>query len=479
MDKFGIITFTDEWKNHKKFHFVRTISNQFANRENIKDTLHCIQQMRKIAENENKDTIAINLNYDSLRHYLHFKNTLIETFENSNISITIYQNKITEIIEREDIEKILNIYHKSLLGGHIGSEKMFKTISKFFKWPNMQNDIKEYVKKCSICEKTKVIKNIKMPMEISSLGEHLFDHTCIDFVGPVSPQSSEGHKYIFTAICDLTQFLIAIPTFDCTSLTTAECLLSHIFLKYNFPSRLISDNATSFHSQVIKEINHLFKIKKIFSTPYHAQSNKVERSHRTLGAFLKAFTIKNKESWHDLLKYATFAYNNSIHSTTGYTPHELAHGFRIQIPTHLTQQKTTYNYDNLAEMTRNNIARALELAKEHLQSRKIKNKQYYDEKTNEINIEINDLVLVRSQVKKDKFQVTYDGPFRVTDVFDSYVEIMKGNKRSKIHKNLIKKAEADYEKEPPLKFPLVTLDDGQVDIVERINNLSIKNITNI
>lgn len=157
-------------------------------------------------------------------------------------------------------------------------------------------------------------------MQISSLGEILFDHTYIDFVGPIS-NSTSGHKYIFTAVCDLTKFLVAVPTFDCTALTAAECLLEHVLCRYNFPSRIISDNATSFTSQLIKELTHLFAIKKIFSTPYHPQANIVERAHRTLNAYLRAYTNKNKDTWSELIKYATFAYNNSIHSTTAIECH--------------------------------------------------------------------------------------------------------------------------------------------------------------
>lgn len=69
-------------------------------------------------------------------------------------------------------------------------------------------------------------------------------------VGPI-PNSENGNKYIFTAICDLTKFLVAVPTVDCTSLTAAECLLENIICRYNFPSRLISDNSSNFISKVI------------------------------------------------------------------------------------------------------------------------------------------------------------------------------------------------------------------------------------
>lgn len=356
--------------------------------------------------------------------------------------------------EREDIDSVLDLYHKSLLGAHNGGERMYKTIKKFYTWNNIQNDIKNYVKKCPTCEKIKTLTNVKVPMQISSLGEILFDHCYIDFVGPIAP-SMTGSKYCFTATCDLTKYLVAVPTEDCTALTTAKCLLEHIILRYNFPSRLISDNATSFLSKVIKELTHLFAIKKIFTTPYHPQANIVERQHRTLNSYLRAFTEENKNHWDELLKYATFVYNNTVHTTTGYTPHELAHGFKIQIPSNLTREKPTYNYENLATLIRNNIAKSLQLAKEYLMNKKEQNKKRYDLKAKTCDIKINDLVLIKNQNKKHKFDNVFEGPYRVTNVWDSYIEIIKNKKKIKIHKNLIKKTTAEHDREPPIICSLI------------------------
>lgn len=259
-------------------------------------------------------------------------------------------------------------------------------------------------------------------------------------------------------MCDLTKFLIAVPTTDSTALTAANCLLEHIVCRYNIPSRLISDNAQAFIGRIITDLTKMLSIKKINCTIFHAQSNNIERMHRTLNAYLRAFTTKNKDDWDELLKFATFVYNNTIHSTTGYTPHELAHGFKIQIPSQLSKPKLSYNYDSLADFTRNTIAKTLELAKEHLYNKKQKNKHYYDKNASETDIKINDLVLIKSQVKKHKFQDVYEGPYRVVDISDSYLEVMRGNKKQKIHKNLTKRAQADYEVEPPQITPLISLD---------------------
>lgn len=435
VNRFAITNFPEKWHNFKSYNYGITISNQFSRMENQRTTNNCILEMLQICKDRKSEFIAINIDYDTFHHYFFFKNLLIRIFENSQISVTIFLNKIIQIIERDDIESILDLYHKSLLGGH---------------FDDMANDIKEFVKNCPICEKIKVSTNTKIPMQISSLGEVLFDHTFIDFVGPISPMSSYGHKYIFTATCDLTKYMIAVPTKDCNALTTAECLLEHILMKYNFPSRIISDNASNFNSKVIHELLKMLNVRKNFTTPYHPQSNIVERGHRTLNAYLRAFTAKNKDIWHPLLKFAMFAYNNSVHTTTGYTPHELAHGFKIHIPNNLFRPKPTYNYDNLADITRKNIFDALEVAKEHLFNRKLSNKLNYDKSTKQLDIQVGDLILLKSQSKTDKFQNVYEGPFRVIEAYHDYVEILKNNRRMKVHKNLVKKSIANQNDSYPL-----------------------------
>lgn len=188
-----------------------------------------------------------------------------------------------ELTERNDIDEVLRIYHKSLLGAHNGINKMTQTINKFFTWKNQTNDIKEYVKNCPICEKTKVIKHTKVPMVITSIGEQAFDCTHVEFYGPLK-ETVNGMKYVLGFCCNLTKYCLFIATSDCTALTVANCLLEHVICHFNFPSCLISDNATSFTSNVIKELTNLLRIKKIFSTPYRPEANaQIERQNRSLG----------------------------------------------------------------------------------------------------------------------------------------------------------------------------------------------------
>lgn len=131
------------------------------------------------------------------------------------------------------------------------------------------------------------------------------------------------------------------------------------------------------------------------------------------------------------------------------------------VTTKILQRSTTYNYDNLAGEIKSNIQLALEEAKKHLMTRKLKNKINYDRNINNVEIKPDDLILIKSQVKSSKFDKAYHGPYRVINVTDPYLTIMRKGKASKIHKNLVKKAVAIYTNEPPHSFPIINLNDEE------------------
>lgn len=67
-------------------------------------------------------------------------------------------------------------------------------------------------------------------------------------------------------------------------------------------------------------------------------------------------------------------------------------------------------------MVRNNIAKALELSREHLLNKKLQNKKYYDSNASELDLCIGDMILVKNQLKKHKFDDVYEGPFKVSSM---------------------------------------------------------------
>lgn len=103
----------------------------------------------------------------------------------------------------------------------------------------------------------------------------------------------------------------------------------------------------------------------------------------------------------------------------------------------------------------NQLKMAHSRAKDLIQQRKLENKKRYDGKNkSELSLKRNDLVLVKNEVKKSKFDSNYNGPFRVEQVISPAVtKIRKRNKSTLVHNDKLKRALADHGVNIPPPLP--------------------------
>lgn len=415
-----------------------SIQNDFQI-EAIKKTL---QTIMAFANQKNHNNIAINFDIPDPRSYFEFKIMAKKIFFDSNIKITFHLNSIIELKTTDDINRVLNNYHNTLLGGHASFERMFNNIRRTYRWHNMSSDIKNYVSTCEICQRSKITRHTKQPLVITSIPLICFETIFIDHVGKINPPV-DGNAYILTIICDLSKFAIAIAVPDNGAETTARNLVEKVFIKYGFPSKIVSDNHKSFTGETMKQISKILKINQIFTSPYTPSSNVVERFHRTLANYIRAFVHKNPNRWPNILDYAVWAYNNTTHTGTNYSPFELVYGRNMSLPSTIAKATPAYTYDNYADELKINLKTSWNLARENLHKRKESNKKTYDElhHTKNLELQVGDAILVRKQVKGHKFENEYDGPFKITEITGPN-SIKAKNEKGKIirtHKNKIKK----------------------------------------
>lgn len=223
--------------------------------------------------------------------------------------------------------------------------------------------------------------------------------------------------------------MVLVPTRDCSAVTTAESFIEKVILVHGTPSQVTSDNGTNFTSGLFKELNKKLKTDQITTTPYHPRSNIIERVHRTMNAYLRAFAQQIPKIWNRLLPTAAFSLNNTVHSTTGFTPHHLLYGYEMRMPEMLLRKKPLYNYDNYVDLLQCEMHDAWSLAREKLQNRKVANKNQYDKKLNPITFAVGDLVLLKKETKTNKFEEVWNGPYIVEEVpSEAYVVISKDGK---------------------------------------------------
>lgn len=84
------------------------------------------------------------------------------------------------------------------------------------------------------------------------------------------------------------------------------------------------------------ELCHLSGIRKSHTTPYHPQGNGAcERFNHTLLGLIRTLEQEHRERWLQYVGDVVWAYNQTVHQATGYTPHFLMFGCCGRLPVDL------------------------------------------------------------------------------------------------------------------------------------------------
>lgn len=304
----------------------------------------------------------------------------------------------------------------------------------------MTKDIAKFVRKCEKCQKNKHQRHTKEPMTIIPTPIKQFDIVIIDTKGPMT-KTNNGNVYALTIICELTKYLIMTPVQNKEAKTIAKALFENLILVYGTPKSIRTDLGTEYRNSIIKELCELCNITHNFSTAYHHETlGSIERNHREFNAYLRTYI--EADDWDIQLKYFTYCYNTSFHSSLNleYTPFELIFGRKANDIEILNQIiSPVYNIENYIKIIKYTLQTCQKKAKEFIERSKFKNKQIYDKQINSIDLQINDLILVK-QEPYSKFKPVYGGPFRVKEVNGNNVTIEINKNAYEIHKNRIIKA---------------------------------------
>jgi hypothetical protein len=87
------------------------------------------------------------------------------------------------------------------------------------------------------------------------------------------------------------------------------------------PLSIVSDRGPQFTSKFWAAFCHHLSIERQLSTAYHPQTDgKTKRQNQSLEQYLRVHVNHLQDDWVHWLPLAKFAYNNSIHASTGLTP---------------------------------------------------------------------------------------------------------------------------------------------------------------
>ncbi len=228
----------------------------------------------------------------------------------------------------------IQAHHDTPVYGHPGINKTHQLVSRRYWWPNMQQDIKDYVRGCAECQRHKVnTRPTKAPLSpIFPRPEAMpFETVTLDFITKLP--ISQGYDSILTITDhDCTKAAVFIP---CKESITAEetmgLIVQHIFPQFGLPLKFISDRDPRFASKFIRGLCRGTGTTQNISTAYHPQTDgQLERTNQWLEQYLRFWVNKRQDNWHAYLPLAEFAHNNWPNKTTRESPFLVLYGFNPQ-----------------------------------------------------------------------------------------------------------------------------------------------------
>ena len=343
--------------------------------------------------------------------------------------------------------------HKAILGchdeiGHQGRVRTLSLLRKRFFWPGMQVEATQHIAKCSRCLKRKSTPQVA-PLQPILVSQPL-ELVHLDYL---TLEPSRGNIENVLVITDhFTRYALAYASKTQTAQATARILWDNFICLYGFPEQFISDQGRNFESDLIQELCKIAGVKKLHTTPYHAQSNgQCERFNSTLCNMLGTLSDEEKSDWKSHLGCMTHAYNCTKHVSTTYYPYYLMFGRHPRLPIdvefglHKPNCSDNCSNSRSIQKLRRRLNYAHKKASKYSSEQAQKYKTSYDKSVKGPQLQVNDLVLVKIVAHKarhkiqDKWEseeyIVLEQPIPGTPVYR--VRPVTGTKVRTLHRNLL------------------------------------------
>lgn len=346
--------------------------------DKIRLTIHC--------KNENLEKTVINTFKDFInpktKHCIYVDDTFTEgikrisitlpqVFKNNAYSLCTSTKLLKDVEVIDDQRMYIKFFHETKTG-HRGIKQTIEQLSRKYYWPNLTDDVTNYINTCNICLENKYERR---PFELH------FELT-------PTPSKPFESLHIDTFHIDKIKCLTIIDVFSkygqCYALQKFNAIeIFNKFLSYishhGIPLKITCDNGTEFNNNILRDFCKLHSITLHFTTPHNSNSNSpVERFHSTILEHLRCIKRQNPNNTiFENIKYAVIAYNNSIHSTTNLTPFQVIHcNLDNRDPFDLTNEIITTDY----------VSKHKEISKklfEKIHETSLNNKEQWINKNNE------------------------------------------------------------------------------------------------
>jgi hypothetical protein len=241
------------------------------------------------------------------------------------------EGRVVVTKELQGKRKIIRAHHDSPVHGHPGINRTTQIVERNYWWPQLRQEVKDYVQGCADCQRHKVNNRpTKAPLRpIYPKPEAMpFKTIALDFITKLP--ESQGYDSILTITDhDCTKAAIFIPCREeINAEGTAALYIQHVFAHFGLPRKVISDRDPRFVSKFMQEVCRITGIERNPSTAYHPRTDgQSEQSNQWVETAIRFISDHHQTNWAPYLPIAQFAHNNWPSETTRKSPFFLLMGY--------------------------------------------------------------------------------------------------------------------------------------------------------
>ncbi|GKA96872.1 RNA-directed DNA polymerase [Tanacetum coccineum] len=197
--------------------------------------------------------------------------------------------------------------HAGGLAGHFGRDKTLALLREQFYWPKMERDVNRLLERCRTCHIAKThSSNVGLYTPLS-VPVAPWEDVNLDFVLglPRTQRAKDSIMVVVDRFSKMAHFVPCSKTFDASQV--ARLYFAKIVKLHGVPKTLTFDQDVKFTEVV----------------------------NQSLGNLLRSLIGDNAKQWDLILPQAEFAYNRSVHRTTGKSPFEVVYGRNLITPLYL------------------------------------------------------------------------------------------------------------------------------------------------
>jgi len=185
------------------------------------------------------------------------------------------------------LSMLLSYVHDSPLAGHLGTHRNMHYIAVNLWFPKMRTEMFQYVRKCSICQRTKPDQNARVEWHTAILSPQPMEKFFVDSLDHLT-QTKRGISAILAVFDGFSMFVCFFPVRRISSQEVIDCLERNYFAAYGTASAIVTDNARVFRSEQVKYLCFRCGVNHITTTPYYPQVSLPERLNRILKSALSS-----------------------------------------------------------------------------------------------------------------------------------------------------------------------------------------------